>query len=198
MADNEAGRDKQAHDEENRQREREIAAEIERMGEPEPPVPPAVLADLEAELDTLSYPVTGSDVVSAVGDQTVDASADTHTVAELLPDSEQETFRSPSAVRERVQRPTVAAAMKRIVETADRLQVELEDAQRTAYVKTLGELQRIDADDDDEGITVITDWILDNAEKKEKLPGSRDVRREAASFCRENDYQIRNDDWLGI
>lgn len=58
--------------------------------------------------------------------------------------------------------------------------------QRDAYVKTFAELEAIDADDDDEGIRAIADWIVERIREKETLPGSRDVRREAAKFCRSN------------
>ncbi|MGM0398958.1 MAG: hypothetical protein ACQEQY_08185, partial [Halobacteriota archaeon] len=98
-----------------------------------------------------------------------------------------------------VQRPTVAAAMKRVVEASQTLpNTDFRWTQRKAYEKTFEELEAIDADDDDEGIRVIADWIVERIHEKETLPTSRAVRREAAKFCRSNGYQVRNDEWLGI
>lgn len=199
MADNRRGRDKQARDADRRQRERAIATELERMDEPEPPLEPSDLAAVEAELEEVSFPATGAEIVRAVGDEPLEGEEVTYTVAELTPDTESETFESPAALRRQIQRPTIAAAMKAVIEaTATDRDVELTDSQREAYEKTFRELKAIDADDDDEGIAVIRDWIVDQVTEKGKLPGSRGVRREAAKFCRENGYEIRNDEWLGI
>ena len=199
MADDKQGRDKQAHDAERRRQERDIADELERGNETEPPVEAAELADFEAELDSLAFPATGTEVVEAVGDREVESVDGSYTVEELVPETDEETFDSLATVRLRVQRPTVAAAMKRIVEASEALpNADLRGSQREAYEKTLRELESIDADDDDEGIRVVTDWVVERIRDKEKLPGSRDVRRRAAEFCRANGYQVRNDDWLGI
>jgi|AntDeeMinimDraft_6_1070357.scaffolds.fasta_scaffold06646_3 hypothetical protein len=199
MADNKSGRDKQADDEERRQRERAIETELERGDEPEPPVDEAVLDDVESDLESVSFPATGADVVAAIGDREVDAVDESYELAELIPDSDAETFEAPTNVRVRVQRPTVATAMKRVVEATDRLpSADLGRSQRDAYEKTFRELAAIDADDDDEGIRVMGDWIVEQIREKEKLPGSRAVRREAAKFCRANGYEVRNDEWLGV
>ncbi|MCU4801692.1 hypothetical protein OB920_15035 [Halobacteria archaeon HArc-gm2] len=199
MADNKSGRDKQADDEERRQRERAIETELERGDEPEPPIDEGVLDDVESDLEAVSFPATGADVVAAIGDREVDATDESYAVAELVPDSDAETFEAPTDVRVRVQRPTVATAMKRVVEATDRLSgADLGGSQRDAYEKTFRELAAIDADDDDEGIRVMGDWIVEQIREKEKLPGSRAVRREAADFCRSNGYEVRNDEWLGV
>ncbi|SFS10527.1 hypothetical protein SAMN05216559_3750 [Halomicrobium zhouii] len=199
MADNKSGRDKQADDEERRQRERAIETELERGDEPEPPVDEANLDDVESDLEAVSFPATGADVVAAIGDREVDATDESYAVAELVPDSDAETFAAPTDVRIRVQRPTIATAMKRVVEATDRLSgADLGRSQRDAYEKTFRELAAIDADDDDEGIRVIRDWIVEQIREKEKLPGSRAVRREAADFCRSNGYEVRDDEWLGV
>jgi len=88
--------------------------------------------------------------------------------------------------------------MKRIVEASAQIQnVNFRPSQRDAYERTLQELKAIDADDD-EGVTVISEWIIARIREKDKLPGSRAVRREAAKFCRKNGYTVRNDEWLGI
>ncbi|UPV76779.1 hypothetical protein M0R89_21545 (plasmid) [Halorussus limi] len=199
MADNKSGRDQQADDAERRQRERDLASELERHDEPKPPVETTELSDLEAELESLEFPATGTEVVDAVGDREVRAPDATYAVEELVPDTDGETFDSPGAVRVRIERPTVAAAMKRVVEASETLpNVNFRWSQREAYEKTFRELREIDADDDDEGIQAITDWIVEQIRTKEKLPGSRGVRRQAAKFCRSNGYQVRNDEWLGI
>jgi len=199
MADDKSGREKQARDADRRQRERDVTAELERMDETEPPVETAVLDEIEAELDALEFPVTGAEVVETVGDQPVESTEGTYTIEELVPETDAETFDEPAAVRVRVQRPTIAAAMKRIVEASDTLQnTELGTSQREAYEKTFRELKGIDAADDDEGIRVIADWIVEQIHEKGKLPGSRAVRREAAAFCRTNGYEVGNDEWLGI
>ena len=199
MADDKKGRDKQADDAERRQRERDVATELERGDETEPPVEAAELGDLETELESLAFPAAGSEVVAAVGDREVDSVDGAYTVEELVPDTDEETFDSPSAVRVRLERPTVAAAMKRVVEASETLpNTDLRGSQRDAYEKTFEELEAIDADDDDEGIRVIGDWIVERIRERETLPGSRAVRRRAAEFCRANGYQVRNDEWLGI
>ena len=198
MADDKSGRDKQARDEDRRQREREIAAELERGDEAEPPVDTAELAYFETALDDVTFPATGAAIVAAVGDREIESAVGTYAVADLVPDVEAETFDSPAAVRVRIQRPTVAAAMKRIVEASDPLSdEELGESQREAYVRTFRALEGIDGDDD-EGIAFMADWIVERIREKEALPGSRDVRRRAAKFCRTNGYEVRDDEWLGV
>lgn len=199
MADNKNGREKQAHDEQRRQREREIRLAVERMDETEPPIESTVPEDLESDLDSLSFPATAADVRSAVGDYDIQAANRRYTVEELLPETEQVTFEAPEAVKERLQRPTIAATMKRVLEASKVLPDEqLKGSQWDAYEKTFRALAAIEADDDDEGIDVMADWIVDRIEEKSKLPGSRAVRREAAKYCRSNGYEIRTDEWLGV
>lgn len=199
MADDKQGRDKQAHDARNRQRTRDVAEELERMEETEPPVDDEELEDLAAVLEPISFPATGAEVVASVGERQVASPAGTFTVDELLPDTDAVTYDSLGAVEARVRRPTVAAAMKEILEATASLPDEtLAGSQWEAYERTLRELAAIDADDEDEGVEEITDWILERLQEKGKLPGSRDVRRQAAKFCRANGYRIRNDEWLGV
>lgn len=199
MADNKRGRDKQADDEDRRQRERAIRTELERGDEPEPPIDPSELATVELALESVEFPATGADVVATVGDHEIAARDGTFTVEELVPAVPAETFDSPAAVRERVQRPTVASAMKRVVEAAATLpNPEFPSSQRDGYEKTFRALEDVDADDEDEGIAYVRDWIVDEIEENGKLPGSRGVRREAAKFCRRNGYPVRNDEWLGV
>lgn len=199
MADDKRGREDQARNEERRQRAREIAAELERGDEPEPPIEPAELADIESALKPLSFPATGAEIVETVGGREIESLDGPYTVEQLVPDTDKESFDTPQSVRARVQRPTVAAAMKQVTEAAVALRnAELSGSQREAYEKTFRELRAIDADDEDEGIQVIADWIVEQIDETGSLPGSRAVRRQAAKYCRSNDYEIRNDEWLGI
>lgn len=199
MADDKSGRNDQADAADRRQRERALEAALERRDEPEPPVEDADLDEVEAAVAELAFPATGADVVAAVGDREVAAADGTYVVAELIPDSELETFDGPTPVRQRVQRPTVARAMKRVVEACEDVQGEtLEGSQRDAYEATFRALESIDAVDEDEGIRVVADWIVERIQDEESLPGSRDVRRRAAAYCRENGYEVRSDEWLGV
>lgn len=198
MADNKNSRDKKADDEARRQRERDLATELERSGETEPPIDTSELAYVETQLEGLEFPKTGAEVVERIGDESVEASSGTYSLGELVPETDAEVFGSPSEVRAQIQRPKVAAAVKRVVEAvAESPNSEFGASQRDAYEKTLRELRRIDADDNDEGVEYIADWIVEYVEQKSKLPGSRLVRKEAAEFCRKNGYSVRNDDWLG-
>jgi len=199
MPDDRAGRDKQARDEENRQRTRAMLEALERGDETEPPVDEGELDELGAELEAMTFPATGRGVVEAVGSHEVETPDGSYDLGALIPRSTRETYESPEAVRTRVQRPTVAASMKRVVEAADEHRsAEFGSSQYEAYERTLRELKAIDADDDDEGVEVVTDWLVERIRDEERLPGSRDVRRRAAKFCRSNGYEVRNDEWLGV
>jgi len=199
MPDDKRGREKQARDADRRQRARAIAAELERMDETAPPVATDALDDLEAELDDVSFPATGAEVVAAAGDRTIASDEGLARVAELVPETEAETFAVPADVVARVQRPTIAAAMKRVVEANAAVSNDrLNDSRRKAYEKTLRALKAIDADDDDEGVRVVSEWLVEQLHETETPPDSRAVRRQAAAFCRENGYEIRNDEWLGV
>lgn len=199
MADDKNGREKKADDADNRQREREIETELARGGESEPPIVPADLDYIENELTDLEYPVTGTDVVTTMGGREIESTEWTYRIRDLIPDTDVDTFAAPTEIRERIERPTVATAMKQIVEASETLQhASLRESQRNDYQKTLQELAAIDADDDDEGIRVISEWIVERIREKETLPDSRAVRRKAAEYCRANDYDIRIDEWLGI
>lgn len=199
MADNKQGRDDQADNANRRQRERALRTELERYDEAEPPVDDAELDEIEAELETVSFPATAAEVVEAVGERRVTAGQETYAVQELLPESDAETFEDPDVVRSRIQRPTLATAMKRIVEASASIpNVEFSSSQRDAYEKTIRALQAVDTIDEDEGVRAITDWIVGRIEGQGKLPGSRDVRRQGAKITRESGYEVRNDEWLGV
>ena len=199
MADDKNGRERQARKAEKRQRQREILEALERREEAEPPVAEATLDELEGELATVKFPATGAEIVETAGDKEIDSEEGTFRVADLIPATEDEVFDDPETVRLRVERPTVAASMKRVLEAAgSHPRLDLRGSQREGYEKTMRSLKNLDADDDDEGIREITDWIIEQIEEKEKLPGSRPVRRQAAKFCRGKGYEIGNDEWLGV
>jgi len=199
MADDKRSREKQARDEDNRQRRRDLVEELERGDETEPPVDASALGELESSLGKVEFPATGAELVSVVGDHEIETPDGTYSVAELLPETDTVTIESPAAVRMRVQRPTIAAAMKRVTEATESVpNVELGRSQREAYEKTFRALQGIDVDDDDAGIQFIGEWIVEQLEAKGKLSGSRGVRREAAELCRSEGYTVRNDQWLGV
>jgi hypothetical protein len=199
MADDKNARDDQARRADRRQRERDVLAELERWEETEPPLDPDQLTEFEERLAPVSFPATGAEVVASIGDERIEAPDGVHRVADLLPETEDQIFDDPETVRLRVQRPTVAAAMKRIAEAAASLEdLDRLGSQRDAYEKTLRALVAIDADDDDEGVRAVTDWIVERIEDKETMPGSRAVRKEAARYCRANGYEVRNDEWLGV
>ncbi|MFC6756834.1 MULTISPECIES: hypothetical protein [Haloarcula] len=195
MADNKSGRDEQADNEQRRQRQRDIVAELERGDETEPPIGADELEKLEPELAAVTFPATGAEVVETVGDRSLGPA----TIGDFLPETETETFADPQAVQQRLRRPTIASAMKRLIEANAAISNDrLRDSQREAYERTFRELRDIDAVDEDEGIGAVADWVVEQIDEKGKLPGSRAVRRQAAKVCRENGYEVRNDEWLGI
>ena len=73
MADDKDGREKQAADEDRRQRERDVEDELERgdeaepAAESEPPIDPDEVDEFEAALEPLTFPATGREIVAAVG-----------------------------------------------------------------------------------------------------------------------------------
>lgn len=195
MADDKEGREDQAQREEQRQRRREVEEALERGDEPEPPVAEPLATDA---LEPVSFPATAADVVAAAGDRTVHADDGDHAVADLLAEADAETFESPDAVVERVARPTVAAAMKRVVEAGTELaDPHTQGSQYEAYERTFRALRAVDAVDDDAVIDEVADWLADRIAEKGKLPGSRQVRRQAAKVVRAHGYEVRNDEWLG-
>lgn len=199
MADDKRGRETQDRDAQNRQHQRDIVDALRRNDEPEPPMQPEELDDVEQDLDSLSFPVTGRELVEKIGDRPVESIDRSLTIGDLLPETEREAFETTAAVRERLERPTIAIAMKRILEVSDRLPGDkLQGSQWDAYERTFQELLEIEAVDEDEGIQVVSDWIVERIEDNGELPGSHDVRREAAKYCRANGYEIRNDEWLGV
>lgn len=195
MADDKEGREDQAQREEQRQRRRAVEEALERGDEPEPPVEEPLAADA---LEPVSFPATAAEIVAAAGDRTVRAGDAEYAVADLLPAADTERFPDPDDVFERVARPTVAAAMKRVVEAGEDLaDPHTQPSQYEAYEQTFRALRAVDAVDDDAVIDEVADWLVERIDEKGKLPGSRQVRREAAKVVRSHGYEIRTDEWLG-
>lgn len=195
MPDDKRGRDKQADDEDRRQRERAMETYLARRDEAEPPLDDT----FKSTLEPVEFPATGADVVAEVGDHEVDLEPGTYHLDDLVPEVATETFESPARLHGQVKRPTVATAMKRILEAAADLQgVEFGTSQRDAYERTFLELVDIDPVDEDQGVPTIADWIVSRMHESGSLPGSRSVRREAANYCRSNGYEVRSDEWLGV
>jgi len=192
MGDTKDGRDKQAQDERRRQIERATKEELTRYHETEPP------RELDDALEELEYPAPADQVVEADGEYEVQTEDDAIPVAEVVEESARDEYESPEDARQKLQRPSVAASLRRL-ETVSRetgLREQFRE-RRDAYKKTLRALEDVDADDEDEGIAFVTAWLIDEMRENERLPKSRKVRKRAAKFCRSNGYEVRNDDWLG-
>jgi hypothetical protein len=199
MADTKDGREKQAAEEDRRQRRREVDEELARGDEAEPPVDDAAVEDLEAALEPLTFPATGREIVAAVGERELESPARIYVVADLIPDADVEAFDAPATVGERARRPAVAAAMKRVVEAAAALpDGQFGRSQQEAFERTFRALSGVDALDDEEGVRAVADWVVDRIAETESVPGSRAVRREAASYCRDRGHEVRDDEWLGV
>ncbi|MBS3761384.1 DUF5789 family protein [Halodesulfurarchaeum sp.] len=199
MPDDKRGREKQARNANRRQREHAIAAELEQMDDPEPAIDEGELAFFETALEELEFPATGTEIVSSLGHRELDVGDESYSVSELVPTTDSETFEDPTNVRVQVQRPTVAKAIKRIVEATDAVpDTTLSGSKRTAYEKTFRKLLEIDAVYEDGGMNVVTDWVISELQENGTLPGSREIRRRAGKYCRDTGYEIRNDEWLDI
>lgn len=72
------------------------------------------------------------------------------------------------------------------------------EQQHEVYEKTFRALEDATPDDDDEGVLVMTEWIVERIQTTGNRPGSRAVRRRAAKYCRENGIEVGNNDWLGV
>lgn len=94
---------------------------------------------------------------------------------------------------------SIEAAIRRIreAETEAGLRDDDRAQQHEVYEKTFHALEDVTPHDDDEGITVVTEWIVERIEESGERPDSRAVRRRAAEFCRDNGYEIGDNDWLG-
>lgn len=178
---------------------RDISTNRTQAFDGDPSTDPSDLHDLESDLASVTFPTTGRQVVDAVGTQRVITKDGSYTVSELIPETDTEVFDSPGAVRVAVQHPTVAAAMKRVVEASRTLPTQaFPHSQRKAYEETFREFRSIDTNDGDEDVMALTNWVLERIRTDNTLPSSRAVRQQAADMTRTNGYRIRNDEWLGV
>ncbi|WP_225335391.1 DUF5789 family protein [Halomicrobium urmianum] len=106
MADDKSGRDKQAADEERRQRERDMREARDRADEPEPMDAESSerLGDLDEALEGLDYPTTAAELIDAHGDRKVETQSGSTSVAEVLAEADDdESYESPDDARNRIQ-----------------------------------------------------------------------------------------------
>lgn len=93
---------------------------------------------------------------------------------------------------------SVDSAMSRIRATdSSRMTAEDREQQHEMYRKTLEALEDVTPEDEDEGLTVVTDWLVEQLEETGERPSSKAVRRRAREYCRNNGYAIPDDSWLG-
>ncbi|WP_049929030.1 DUF5789 family protein [Halopiger goleimassiliensis] len=105
MADTKKGRDKQADDEERRQRERELQEAIDRTDEAEPERDDTgeELGGLDEALETHEYPTTTEELVTAYGDREVETQGGWESIDDVLAPIDDETYDSADEVRNRIQ-----------------------------------------------------------------------------------------------
>jgi hypothetical protein len=106
MGDTKRGREKQAADEDRRQRERDLAESLARSDESEPPDEAIedALGDLSGALDGHDYPATAAELREAYGERevgTIDGRVPLRTVFDGVDD---ETYASADEVRARLLR----------------------------------------------------------------------------------------------
>ncbi|WP_148416107.1 hypothetical protein [Haloferax sp. KTX1] len=101
MPDDKQGRNKQAANEEQRQRERAIQEARDRADEPEPG---KQLGDLDDALEVQDYPTTTEQLVENYGGYEVETRGGWAPVDEVLASVDNEIYDSADDVRERIQR----------------------------------------------------------------------------------------------
>lgn len=103
MGDTKKGREKQANDEERRQRERELTEAVDRADEPEPAdEADGELGELDSALEEHDYPATTDDVIAAYGDREVETQDGRESVEDVLAPIDDERYDSPEDVRNRI------------------------------------------------------------------------------------------------
>lgn len=90
-------------------------------------------------------------------------------------------------------------AMDRIARAEAKAKTQKDDReqQHEVYEKTFRALEDVTPEDNDEGITVVADWIVDRIQTTGDRPSSRDVRRRARQYCQDNGHPVSNNEWLG-
>lgn len=104
MADDKQGRDKQAHDAERRQRERELEEARDRADEAEPigDEPDGRLGDLDEALENHNYPTTREELITDYGDYEVQTQGGSKSIGEILAPLDNERYDSADDVRNRI------------------------------------------------------------------------------------------------
>jgi hypothetical protein len=94
---------------------------------------------------------------------------------------------------------SIESALDRIeaAESAEGRRDDDREAQYEAYERTFRALAEVTPDDDDEGVTVVSRWIVDRMEETGERPSSRAVRKRAREYCEHNGYEVGDDEWLG-
>ncbi|WP_336023199.1 hypothetical protein [Halobellus salinisoli] len=94
---------------------------------------------------------------------------------------------------------SIDTAIDRIAEAESEANVRDDDREQQyeVYEKTFRALEDVTPDDNDEGIAVVTDWIIERIQATRQRPSSRTVRQRARQYCQENGYGVSDNDWLG-
>jgi hypothetical protein len=105
MTDNNTSGDKQADDEERRQRERDREEARDRADEAAPvhDAPGERLGDLDEALETHDFPTTTDELIAAYGDYEVETQGGSTSINEVLAPIDNETYDSAVDVRNRIQ-----------------------------------------------------------------------------------------------
>jgi hypothetical protein len=90
----------------------------------------------------------------------------------------------------------VDRALRRIRDAGEDVDSDTVHERLDLYEKTLEAVADVTPEDDDEGVTVVTEWVLDYLDEHDALPSSTAVRDRAAEYCRENDNALPDDSWL--
>ncbi len=98
MADTKDSRDKQAQDQDRRQRLRALEEALERADEPEP----RITRPLDEALEEQEYPMTAASLLEAFGDRMVRTPEGAEPLDEVFASVGDETYDSAAAVRARV------------------------------------------------------------------------------------------------
>ena len=101
MTDDKRGRNKQAADEDRRQRERELQETLDRGDEADPG---RELGELDAALETQNYPTTTEELIETYGDYEVETQNGWKSIEEVLAPIDDEPYDSPEDIRDRIQR----------------------------------------------------------------------------------------------
>lgn len=94
---------------------------------------------------------------------------------------------------------SIETALDRITKAESEAKLPDDDRaqQHEVYEKTFRALEDVTPDDDDEGISVVSEWIVEQIQANRERPSSRAVRRRARKYCQENGHEIGDNDWLG-